>query len=135
MVLRAVVTVLAGVGFYVSLFMLAKAWRASKGAVPGPSVVKTPQAHLLGAPNSLLGCLYYVFVVVTIWFAGTVPMAQALAVVALLAAATSIVLAYSLLFVTKRWCPYCWTAHAMNWAIAILAVWHAQRIVFGGRIG
>jgi uncharacterized membrane protein len=132
MVLRTVVTVLAGVGFYVSLFMLAKARRAAKGEVRGPSVVKTPQSHLLGAPNSLLGCLYYVFVAVAIWFTGTLPAAEALALVALLAATTSIVLAYSLLFITKRWCPYCWTAHVMNWAIAILAVWHAQRIVFGG---
>lgn len=135
MVLQAVVTVLAGVGFYASLFMLAKAWRAARGEVRGPSVVKTPQAHLLGLPNSLLGCLYYVFVAVAIWFSGAVPMAQALAVVALLAAATSLVLAYSLLFVTRRMCPYCWTAHAANWAIALLAVWHAQRIVFAGRIG
>jgi uncharacterized membrane protein len=36
------------------------------------------------------------------------------------AAITSLALAYSLLFVTKRACAFCWTGHAINWLLAIL---------------
>jgi uncharacterized membrane protein len=36
------------------------------------------------------------------------------------AAITSAVLAYSLLFITKLPCPYCWTAHAVNWMMLVM---------------
>ncbi len=59
MVIKAVITLLCGVGLYASLFMLNKSRRAARGEVRDPSVVKTPRAHLFGVPNSLLGSLYY----------------------------------------------------------------------------
>ena len=59
MIVRVVITVLCGVGLYTSLFMLRKSIRAARGEIRGPSVVKTPRAHLFGVPNSLLGSLYY----------------------------------------------------------------------------
>jgi uncharacterized membrane protein len=40
-------------------------------------------------------------------------------VAALMAAGVSVVLAYSLLFVTKMPCVYCWTSHAVNWMLAV----------------
>jgi uncharacterized membrane protein len=123
MVVRAVITVLSGVGLYTSLFMLAKSRRAARGEVRGPSVVKTPRAHLYGVPNSLLGAIYYVALAIAIW---SVHARTALLVVlaaALFAAVTSVVLAYSLLFVTRRECPYCWTAHGVNWSILLLCGW------------
>ena len=67
MIIRAVITVLCGVALYASLFMLNKSRRAARGEIEGPSVVKTPRAHLFGVPNSLLGVLYYPAVALTVW--------------------------------------------------------------------
>ncbi len=129
MIVRVVVTVLCGVGLYASLFMLNKSRRAARGEVPGPSVVKTPRAHLLGVPNSLLGAFYYPVVAVAIWFLhGGVPI-TVLVLLEVGAAVTSLVLAYSLLFVTRRECPYCWTAHTVNWLVLVLScgfLWRAS---------
>ena len=68
MVIRVVITLLCGVGLYASLFMLNKSRRAARGELTGPSVVKTPRAHLFGVPNSLLGALYYTALAVAVWF-------------------------------------------------------------------
>jgi uncharacterized membrane protein len=123
MAIRAIITLLCGVGLYASLFMLNKSRRATRGGVEGPSVVKTPRAHLFGVPNSLLGVLYYPAVAVAVWFVQGVIAAALLLAAALLAAAMSVVLGYSLLFVTRRSCPYCWTSHAVNWAMLGLCWW------------
>lgn len=123
MVVRAVITLLSGVGLYASLFMLSKSRRAARGEVPGPSVVKTPTAHLFGVPNSLIGTIYYVGMGAAVWFAMGHVALLALSAAALFAALTSAYLAYSLLFITRRTCPYCWTSHAVNWTILILSCW------------
>lgn len=123
MVVKGVITLLCGVGLYVSLFMLNKSRRAARGEIEGPSVVKTPRAHLFGVPNSLVGTLYYPAVGTAVWFArGTAGELVLLAAMAA-AAATSLYLAYSLLFVTRRECPFCWTSHAVNWALLLLGCW------------
>ncbi len=123
MVVRGLITLLCGVGLYTSLFMLAKSRRAARGEVRGPSVVKSPRAHLYGVPNALVGAIYYPALAAAIWLAR--PSAALLVVLAavLVAALTSAFLAYSLLFVTRRECPYCWTAHAVNWALLVLCGW------------
>ena len=117
MVVRAVITLLCGVGLYTSLFMLRKSRRAARGEIRGPSVVKTPRAHLFGVPNSLLGTIYYPGAGRRRSGSCTAPARAAVVLLrrSLFAAATSVVLAYSLLFVTRRECPYCWTSHAVNW--------------------
>ena len=123
MVIRAVITLLCGVGLYASLFMLNKSRRAARGEIKGPSVVKTPRAHLFGVPNSLLGSIYYPALAIAIWFVHA-PVAEIVLLAAVgLAAGTSVVLAYSLLFVTRRECPYCWTSHAVNWCLLLLCSW------------
>jgi uncharacterized membrane protein len=123
MEIRLVITLLCGVGLYASLFMLNKSRRAARGELTGPSVVKTPRAHLFGVPNSLLGALYYTALAVAVWFVNG-PIEQiVLIVAALAAAATSAYLAYSLLFVTRRDCPYCWTSHVVNWSLFLLCSW------------
>jgi uncharacterized membrane protein len=123
MVVRGLITLVCGVGLYTSLFMLAKSARAERGEIRGPSVVKTPRAHLYGVQNSLLGAIYYPVLAVVVWL--PLPWAARLAVLAavLFAAVTSAFLAYSLLFVTRRECPYCWTAHAANWSLLVLSGW------------
>jgi uncharacterized membrane protein len=123
LVVKGIITLLCGVGLYASLFMLSKSRRAARGEVKGPSVVKTSRAHLFGVPNSLLGAVYYPAVAVAAWFVhGRVP-ELVLLIATLFASATSVVLAYSLLFITRRECPYCWTSHAINWSLTLLCGW------------
>jgi uncharacterized membrane protein len=123
MIERAVVTVLCGVGLYTSLFMLRKSRRAARGELREPSIVQTPRAALFGVPNSLLGTLYYPVAAVAVWLVrpglGEIVLLIAMA----LAAVTSVALAYSLLFITRRECPYCWASHAVNWALLALGLW------------
>jgi uncharacterized membrane protein len=121
MLLRVVITVLCGVGLYASLFMLAKTRKAELGLLEEPSVVQRPAARLYGGvPNALLGTIYYMALAIAIWF----PLGRAVSLIVLsivaFAAITSLVLAYSLLFITKRPCPYCWTAHAANWTLLVM---------------
>lgn len=124
LLVRTVISVLCAVGFYASVFMLRKSVRAARGALSEPSVVQTQRATLyFGMPNSLIGLLYYAALAAVSWLAhGTVLLALAVTAAAV-AGGTSLYLAYSLLFVTKRSCPYCWTAHAVNWALLALVPW------------
>jgi uncharacterized membrane protein len=124
MLLRVILSLLCAVGFYASVFMLRKSIRAKHGEVKGPSVVKSPRARLFaGLPNALFGILYYVAVIGVTWLAHARIYFILAEIAALLAAGTSVYLAYSLLFVTKKMCPYCWTAHAANWSLALVLPW------------
>lgn len=115
---RLVMTLLCAVGFYASVFMLRKSIRAARGELDEPSVVQTPRATLFaGVPNALFGAIYYPALAIVAWLGGGAVLLAALAA-ALAAAATSAYLGYSLLFVTRRSCPYCWTAHGANWLLA-----------------
>jgi len=120
-VLRLVITLLCGVGLYTSLFMLKKSRRAERGELTEPSVVQTRQARLFaGLPNSLIGFVYYAALAIGVWIARTPAQLLVLLAAALFAALTSLVLAYSLLFITRKPCPYCWTSHAINWVLIVL---------------
>jgi uncharacterized membrane protein len=121
---RLVIAVLCAVGFYASVFMLRKSILAQRGELSESSVVQSPRARLFaGVPNALVGCLYYPAVGAVSWVTtATLPLTVVLAATAF-AAATSIYLAFSLLFITKRSCPYCWTAHAVNWALVATVPW------------
>jgi uncharacterized membrane protein len=123
MVVRTVITLLCGVGLYTSLFMLAKSRQAARGELAGPSVVKTPRAQLFGVPNSLLGSLYYPVLAVAVWMAHGPLESGVLLAAVLLAALTSALLGYSLLFITRRACPFCWASHAVNWSLLLLCTW------------
>ena len=119
---RLVITLLCAVGFYASVFMLRKTVRASKGELDEPSVVQTPRARLFaGLPNALFGGIYYAALALVAWFGSGLVLLAALAA-SLAAAATSVYLGYSLLYVTRRSCPYCWTAHGVNWLLAALVI-------------
>jgi uncharacterized membrane protein len=121
MLLQVVITVLCGVGLYTTLFMLGKTRRAERGLLEEPSVVKLPAARLYwGLPNALLGAVYYPALAIAVWFGrGHVVSLIVLTIVAF-AAVTSAFLAYSLLFMSRRECPYCWTAHVTNWALLVM---------------
>lgn len=124
LLVRTVISVLCAVGFYASVFMLTKSMRAVRGTLTEPSIVQTERASLyFGMPNSLIGLVYYAALAAVSWLAhGTVLLALALAAT-LVAAGTSAYLAYSLLFITKRSCPYCWTAHSINWMLLATVPW------------
>lgn len=111
--------------------MLAKTGRAERGELTEPSVVQTPRARLLGRiPNAAFGVVYYLLLGVGVWFAHTPWAAALLAIAALAAAAMSAVLAYSLLFVTRMPCPYCWTSHAINGVLAIVTILNLFKISY-----
>jgi uncharacterized membrane protein len=131
---KAIVTLLCGVGLYTSLFMLAKSRAAQRGELDEPSVVESPRARLFGGiPNALIGAIYYVALAGSVWLVRTPAAAIGLLVVVALAALTSLVLGYSLLFVTRRSCPYCWTAHAVNWALALICFWLLRSDILSSR--
>jgi uncharacterized membrane protein len=129
-ILEVAITVLCGVGLYASLFMLSKTRRAERGLLAEASVVQSPRARLYGGvPNAVLGTAYYVALGGAVWLVRSrIGAAVVLAAVAF-AAITSLALAYSLLLVTRRPCPYCWTAHAINWSLAILTPWLFKTII------
>lgn len=124
LLVRTVITVLCAVGFYASVFMLRKSLLAARGALDEPRVVQTERASVFfGIPNAAFGATYYVALPAVSWSTrGSVPLACAIAA-ALLASVTSLYLAYSLLFVTRRSCPYCWTAHVVNWSLLAAVPW------------
>ena len=118
---RAAMTLLCAVGFYASVFMTRKSAAAAHGALREPSVVQTPRATLFGRiPNSVFGLVYYPVMAAVTWL-GPHHLRAAAVAAAAAAAAMSAYLAYSLLFVTRRSCTYCWTSHACNWALLLLA--------------
>lgn len=132
-ILEVAITVLCGVGLYASLFMLAKTRRAERGLLTETSVVQTPRARLYGGvPNAALGAAYYVALAAAVWLVRSPAGAAVVLVAVAFAAITSAVLAYSLLFVTRRACPYCWTGHAINWSLAFLTPWLFKTIILFG---
>jgi uncharacterized membrane protein len=132
-VLRLVVTGLCCVGFYASQHMYRKSLRSARGALDEPSIVEEPHARLfLGQPNALFGCIYFPLLAAGEWFyplvhaeaPGSAFAIRCAALIALAAATlTSAFLAYSLLYITKRECSFCWAGHAVNLALLITVPW------------
>jgi len=85
------------------------------------TVLSTKYARVFGLPNSLLGVLYYlaVMLVVTGGFTAA-PISVALIAVAWFTVALGLVLAYALFFIIRIPCPLCLTGHTINLALAIL---------------
>lgn len=118
--LKLTITILCALGLYASVFMLRKSFAARAGHLQEPSVVDRPAATLLfGVPNAALGLGYYVLLGGGVWVARGAGWVL-LAVAAAAAAAMSLRLAYSLLFITRMPCVYCWTSHAINWLLVLL---------------
>lgn len=121
MIVRFTVLLLCGVGLYASALMLRKARRAARGELDEPSVVQTPRASVLGGtPNAAVGLAYYGALAVATLLFSWPPAWWAGWLASLGAAAFSAYLAYSLLFVTRMPCVYCWTSHLVNWALPVL---------------
>lgn len=132
----ALVVVLSLVGLAISSYFTAVAYRWIEPDAPWvppvcrldegtcARVVDTPRAKVFGLPNSLLGQLWYVALIVGVvtgaigWpVVGSLFLFAAMGTVALGAYLT-----YSLLFLTRVNCRLCFTSHALNAALLVLLV-------------
>jgi uncharacterized membrane protein len=128
--LPALIDGLCLVGLYAALFMTAKALRYARGELTEPSVVQQPPARAIGGiPNSVFGITYYCLLFVAAWLLRVPLVYDAALVASIAAAALSLYLAYSLLFVTRMRCVFCWTGHIVNWTLVALLI--AARPVTG----
>ncbi len=119
---RIAITLLCAVGFYASVFMLRKSIADARGLLREASVVQSPRARIFaGVPNAALGCAYYPALAAVSWLPFR-PLQIAALVVAAVAALTSAYLAYSLLFVTRRSCLYCWCSHIVNFLLLLICI-------------
>ena len=119
--MRYLILALCALGLYVAASMQAKVARAARGELVEASVVQSSRARLIGqTPNSLFGIFYYVALAVAAIFLDVPAVHDAALVAASIAAIMSLYLAYSLLFVTRMPCVYCWTGHVVNWALLAL---------------
>ena len=122
--LRVGIITLCVLGLYVSYFMLRKYVMAARGELEGPSVVMSPRAKLGRVPNAQSGLFYYsLMLVLTPFLSPAHPLVMYAALAGAVAASlTSLYLAYSLLFVTRMSCVYCWVGHAVNWSLLALLI-------------
>ncbi len=128
--------VLALIGLLVSTYFTAVGYRwmrSDPGWIPPvcrldegtcAAVIFTPQARLLGVPNSLLGQVYYLALLVGVlrgaalrppWVYGYLLLAAATVVLAAY-------LSYSLIYVLRVRCPLCFASHAINTALFLLLI-------------
>ncbi len=126
--IRVTILLLCALGAYASAFMYRKALRASRGELSEPSVVETPRARAVGGvSNAAIGLLYYVAVAACVAFLSVPAVWAAVFTASLAAAAFSAYLAYSLTFVTRMPCAYCWTGHAVNLTLPVLLLFGRGR--------
>jgi uncharacterized membrane protein len=121
-----IIDALGLVGLYAAVTMQQKANLNARGELTEPSVVQRPQSlAIAGIPNSVFGIAYYALLLVLAWQLSS-PLYYDIALAAAIAAAAfSAFLAYSLLFITRMPCAFCWTGHAVNWSLlALLIAYH-----------
>jgi uncharacterized membrane protein len=85
------------------------------------TVLGTKYARVFGLPNSLLGVVYYVTLIVLLaggWATGSIGVAMI--VVAWLTNALGVFLIYSLFVIIKIPCPLCLAGHTINLMLAVL---------------
>jgi uncharacterized membrane protein len=98
------------------------------------TVVRTPYARVFGVPNSLVGIVYYVLMLVWIWFvprhvtiSGHVlrPF-ETLGLLLLGASISSVALGFYLIYALRRilhtHCLLCYAAHAINIILLVLLI-------------
>ncbi len=97
------------------------------------SVVFTPQARVFGLPNSVLGQVYYLVLLVGVgsgWIEGA--FLYVLLAASTLTVGLALYLSYSLLFVLRVPCRLCFTSHSLNIALCALLwlrIWSLDQVV------
>ena len=131
---RALIVLLAGVGFLISTYFTAVAYRWMRadptwlppvcrmGHDTCAAIVFTPRARLLGVPNSVLGQIFYVALTAGVVgkFLFLMPAYAAYVAASLTTVVLGAYLSYSLLFLTRVPCTLCFTTHAINLVIFVL---------------
>ncbi len=135
MFVRLALIALSSLGFIISLsFTLAKYRLVSPEMLFMPrfcrieggvclAITGSPQASLFGLPNSVLGMVYYSFVIafsLNLWPGVPREMVTALFITSLVASATGVYLAHSLIRDLKTRCSLCFVSHGINIFISIL---------------
>ncbi|TAM76990.1 hypothetical protein EPN44_04365 [bacterium] len=123
-IVHGALLLLCAAGFVAALHMERRARLARRGELREESVVHSPRARvLLGTSNAAIGAFYYAALAAASFFFSVPAVRTAALTAAILAALLSLYLAYSLIFVTRMTCRYCWTAHVVNWTLlALLSV-------------
>jgi uncharacterized membrane protein len=130
------VGLLAALGFLISSYFTAVAYRwvnpnanwipsfCRMGEETCASIVFTPRARVFGLPNSLLGQVFYVALIVGVGgdFLFMEPLVYLYLLASLVTVFLGIYLSYSLLFLTRVPCKLCFTSHGINLVIFILLV-------------
>ena len=118
-IIRPCVAALCCIGLYVSFYMVRKYQSAQRGELTETSVVTSTNARLARVPNAYIGLIYYAaLLVVTPLLSSAHPLVLGIALFAsAMAALASVYLAYSLLFITRMPCVYCWVGHVINWCL------------------
>lgn len=87
------------------------------------TVVQTPYARVFGVPNSLLGIVYYLLLI--LW-AVAGPLVSALGWALIAASAGTVILGFYLIYSLRRKlyidCPLCYAAHAINAVLLVLLI-------------
>jgi uncharacterized membrane protein len=132
--LSILIAVLSATGLYIAMYFSLVYYRViqpENSIMPAfcsmkthtcQSVLNTKFARVFGVPNSLLGVVYYLLILVLL-FANLlfVPaLSSILVVVAWFTVALGVFLTYSLFFIIKTPCPLCLAGHAINCALAVL---------------
>jgi uncharacterized membrane protein len=119
--IHALIIACCAMGLWVSVRMHAKSESDRRGELREVSVVQSPRARLFGGvDNAMIGLVYYPAVAVASLFFSVAPVRIATLIAAIAAAAMSLFLWYSLLFITKMKCTNCWIAHSMNLMLFVM---------------
>lgn len=83
-------------------------------------VIHHPDARVFGVPNSVLGIVYYVLVIIATLGVAAQPLRDPLMYASWLTVGLALYLIYSLFVKVKVLCPMCLAAHGINVLIAAL---------------
>jgi uncharacterized membrane protein len=134
--LTVAIVALAVVGLAISSYFTAVAYRwvapdatwlppvCRMGEKTCATVVDTPRARVFGVPNSVLGQLWYLALIVATPLGTTFALPWWWLFLAASAATVALgaFLTYSLLYVTRVPCTLCFGSHALNLALFLLIV-------------
>jgi len=130
-------TLLSSAGLLIATYFTAVAYRWVRpdvGWVPAfcrmdeqtcATIVFTPQARLIGLPNSVLGQVFYVMMLLGVqleWLSGPDTLRMAYLAASAASVGIGVYLSYALVFTLRVPCPLCFTSHGINLVIfSILA--------------
>lgn len=126
MTATVITMILAITGFLISLYMtLVYYGRINPEEQTCRSIVQAGEARILGIQNSILGMAYYIIIftaaIIRIVY-GVWPFFLILISLSAIAVIFSIYLAYVLIVRLRTSCPLCFTAQAINIALAIIII-------------